>query len=87
MKNIPLRTIGLLAALAMGLTSYGSAAKPQIPALRELIASFNAEVERREYPGGELNNRRVGAVEEAIKSIEGAKDHPPLRSTKSASKR
>jgi hypothetical protein len=68
-------------------TGYGSAAKPQIPALRELIASFNAEVERREYPGGELNNRRVGAVEEAIKSIEGAKDHPPLRSTKSASKR
>jgi hypothetical protein len=69
------------------ITGYGSAAKPQIPALRELIASFNAEVERREYPGGELNNRRVGAVEEAIKSIEGAKDHPPLRSTKSASKR
>ena len=28
-------------------TSYGSAAKPQIPALRELIASFNAEVENR----------------------------------------
>ena len=27
-------------------TAYGTAAKPQIPALRELIASFNAEVER-----------------------------------------
>jgi Family of unknown function (DUF6288)/HEAT repeats len=65
------------------ITSYGSAAKPQIPALRELIASFNAEVERREYPGGELNNRRVGAVEDAIKAIEAAKDHPPLRSIKS----
>lgn len=62
------------------ITSYGTAAKPQIPALRELIASFNAEVQRREYPGGELNNRRVGAVEEAIKAIEAAKDHPPLRS-------
>jgi hypothetical protein len=24
---------------------------------------------------------RVGAVEEAIKAIEAAKDHPPLRST------
>jgi hypothetical protein len=67
-------------------TSYGFAAKPQIPALRELIVSFNAEVERREYPGGELNNRRVNAVEEAIKTIETAKDHLPLRSTKSASK-
>jgi hypothetical protein len=62
------------------ITPYGSAAKPQIPALRELIASFNAEVERREYPGGELNNRRVGAVEEAIKAIEAANEHPPLRS-------
>ena len=69
------------------ITGYGSAAKPQIPALRELIASFNAEVERREFPGGELNKRRVGAVEEAIKAIEAAKDHPPLRSTTSASKR
>ena len=72
---------------AIMITGYGSAAEPQIPALRELIASFNAEVERREYPGGELNNRRVGAVEEAIKSIEAAKDHPSLRSTTSASKR
>ncbi|MFN0126942.1 MAG: hypothetical protein ACKV19_09705, partial [Verrucomicrobiales bacterium] len=63
------------------ITGYGSAAKPQIPALRELIASLNAEVERGEFPGGELNNRRVGAVEEAIKAIEAAKDHPPLRST------
>jgi hypothetical protein len=68
-------------------TSYGSAAKPQIPALRELIASFNTEVERREFPGGELNNQRVGAVEEAIKTIDAAKGHPPLRSTTPASKR
>ena len=65
------------------ITGYGSAAKPQIPALRELIASLNAEVESREFPGGELNNQRVGAVEEAIKAIEAAKDHPPLRSTTS----
>jgi hypothetical protein len=68
-------------------TAYGSAAKPQIPALRELIASLNAEVERGVFPGGELNNMRVGDVEEAIKAIEAAKDHPPLRSTTSASKR
>jgi hypothetical protein len=65
------------------LTPYGSAAKPQIPALKELIDSLNAEVERNEFPGGELNNQRVRAVQEAIKAIEAAKDHPPLRSTKS----
>ncbi len=69
------------------ITGYGSAAKPQIPALKELIASFNADVERREFPGGDLNNQRVGAVEEAIKAIEAAKDHPPLRSVTSASKK
>ena len=62
---------------------YGSAAKPQIPALRELITRLNAEVERGEFPGGELNNQRVGAVEEAIKAIEAATEHPPLRSTTS----
>ena len=65
------------------ITGYGSAAKPQIPALRELIASLNAEVEHGEFPGGALNKQRVGAVEEAIKAIEAAKDHPPLRSTTS----
>jgi hypothetical protein len=64
------------------ITAYGSAAKPQIPALRELIASLNAEVENREFPG-DLNKLRVGAVEEAIKAIEAAKNHPPLRSTRS----
>jgi hypothetical protein len=37
------------------------------------------------FPGGELNNMRVGAVEEAIKAIEAATEHPPLRRTKSAS--
>jgi Family of unknown function (DUF6288)/HEAT repeats len=67
------------------ITGYGSAAKTQIPALKEIIASFNADVERREYPGGELNNRRVGAVEEAIKTIEAATEHPPLRSITSPS--
>ncbi len=67
------------------ITGYGSAAKSQIPALRELIASLNAEVERGEFPGGELNARRVGAVEDAIKALEAAEHHPPLRRIKSAS--
>ena len=68
------------------ITGYGSAAKPQIPALRKLIASLNAEVENREFPG-DLNKLRVGTVEEAIKAIEAAKDHPPLRSTTSPSRK
>jgi len=33
-----------------------------------------------EFPAGELNDRRVNAVAEAIKAIEAAKDHPELRS-------
>jgi hypothetical protein len=67
------------------ITSYGAAAKPQIPALEELIAAFNSEVERREFPGGELNDQRVKAVEEAIEAIEAANDHPPLRRVTSGS--
>jgi hypothetical protein len=59
---------------------YGAAAKPQIPALRELIASFNADVERGEFPGGALNNQRVGAVENAIRTIQSATTQPELRS-------
>jgi hypothetical protein len=66
------------------ITAYGSAAKPQIPALRKLIASLNADVENKAFPG-DLNKLRVGAVEEAIKAIEAATEHPPLRRTKSAS--
>ena len=64
------------------ITGYGSAAKPQIPALKELIASFNAEVERHEFPGGALNDQRVGAVEEAIKAIESATTQPKLRAVR-----
>jgi len=59
--------------------SYGSAAKPQIPAMKELIVSFNSEVEQDLFPGDELNDQRVGAVEEAIKAIEAATDHPELK--------
>ncbi len=61
------------------ITGYGSASKAQIPALRKLIVSLNAEVENREFPG-DLNKLRVGAVEEAIKAIEAATTQPELRS-------
>jgi len=62
------------------IAKYGSAAKPAIPELRELIADFNAQCKRGEFPSGELNDRRVSAVEAAIQSIEAATEHPELRS-------
>lgn len=61
------------------IVSYGSAARSAIPGLRELIAQFNDEVKNRQFPGGELNNRRVGAVQDAIKTIESATTQPELR--------
>ncbi len=61
---------------------YGSAARSAIPALKELIEQLNEQVKAGKFPGGALNNRRVQAVEEAIKSIESATTHPELRSIK-----
>jgi hypothetical protein len=64
------------------IVKYGTAAKVAIPGLKELIDQFNAEVKRGEFPGGELNNMRVTAVQDAIKSIEAATTHPELRTIK-----
>lgn len=64
------------------IVKYGSAAKGAIPGLKELIDDLNAQVKNGKFPGGELNKRRVTAVEEAIKSIESATTHPELRSIK-----
>ncbi|MCE9612489.1 MAG: DUF6288 domain-containing protein [Chthoniobacter sp.] len=61
------------------IVSFGAAARPAIPKLKELIASLNAQCDRGEYPRGELNNRRVNAVEDAIKAIETATTQPELR--------
>jgi len=61
------------------IAGYGAAAKPQIPALKELIVMFNRDTERNEFPAS-LNKDRVGAVEEAIRSIEAATTQPELRS-------
>ncbi|MEI6810332.1 MAG: DUF6288 domain-containing protein, partial [bacterium] len=60
--------------------SYGTAAREAIPGLKELIVQFNTECANHQFPGGELNNRRVGAVEEAIRTIETATTQPELRS-------
>jgi hypothetical protein len=62
------------------IASYGSAARRALPALRELITAFNAQCARGEFPAGELNDRRTGAVKAAIKSIEAATTQPELRS-------
>jgi len=61
------------------IVSFGSAARPAVPKLRELIASLNAQCDRGEYPKGDLNNRRINAVEDAIKAIETATTQPELR--------
>jgi hypothetical protein len=62
------------------LVKYGSAARDAVPALKELIEELNAQCKRGEFPGGELNKRRVTAVEGAIAAIEVATEHPELRS-------
>ena len=62
------------------LVSYGTAAREVVPELREVIDMFNLQCKNREFPAGELNDRRVGAVEEAIKAIEAATEQPELRS-------
>lgn len=63
------------------IVKYGTAARGAIPGLREVIAAFNLQCEKKEYPGGDLNNRRVNAVEDAIKTIEAATTQPAERRT------
>lgn len=62
------------------LVTYGAAARQSVPQLRELIDALNEQCKRGEFPAGELNNRRVNAVEEAIKAIESSTTQPELRS-------
>jgi hypothetical protein len=62
-----------------GIVSYGAAARQAVPGLKELIVALNDQCKRGEFPAGELNNRRVAAVEEAIKAIEAATTQPELR--------
>lgn len=62
------------------LVSYGTAARGAVPGLKELIVSLNEQCRKGEFPAGELNHRRVSAVEEAIQAIEAATTQPELRS-------
>ena len=59
--------------------TYGAAAREAVPGLKELIDQFNEQCRKGNYPAGELNDRRVNAVKDAIKAIEAAKDQPELR--------
>ena len=61
------------------IVSYGSAARDAIPGLKQVIVALNEQCKRGEYPAGELNNRRIGAIEAAIKAIEAATAQPELR--------
>jgi hypothetical protein len=61
------------------IVSYGTAARAAIPGLKEVIVDLNAQCKRGEYPAGELNNRRIGAVEDAIKAITAATTQPELK--------
>jgi hypothetical protein len=70
------RTGEIMEALA----GYGKAATSIIPQLRSLAEMFTAQVKAGEFPGGELNERRVSAVREAIRKIEASGDAPELRS-------
>ena len=62
------------------IVGYGKAAQPAIPQLRELIVVLNEQVKNKEFPGGDINQQRVGAVENAIKAIEAATMQPELHS-------
>ena len=67
---------GAIMALIVG---YGSAARSAIPGLKEVIVALDEQVKRGEFPGGDLNARRVNAVKEAIAAIEAAQTQPELR--------
>jgi hypothetical protein len=58
------------------LKSYGKAAGEAIPDIKALIAI----VQNGEMPTHPVNKKKIAQCEEAIKFIEAAKDHPPLRS-------
>ena len=62
------------------IVSYGSAAREAVPQLKELTAELNAQCKRGEFPAGELNDRRTGAVAAAIRAIQSATTQPELRS-------
>jgi hypothetical protein len=63
------------------ITGYGTAAKPLIPAMKEIIVMFDQDTAAGMFPPS-LNKDRTGAVEDAIRLIEAATTQPELRSTR-----
>lgn len=61
------------------LVHYGTAARDALPGLRELIVELNEQCRKGQFPSGELNDRRIRAVKEAIQAIETATSQPELR--------
>ena len=66
------------------LTAFGIAARDVVPRLRDVITFFEAECAAGGFPNGELQDRRVNAVRDAIAEIESAVDAPQLRSLDSS---
>jgi len=60
------------------LIGYGTAARDILPQLNELIAQFNAQCKKGEFPE-DCNKLRVASVQQAIKAIEAATTQPELR--------
>ena len=64
------------------LKSYGKAAGEAIPDIKALIAI----VQNGELPSHPVNKKKIAQCEAAIKAIEAATDHPPLRSMSASRK-
>ena len=64
------------------LESYGKAAGEAIPDIKALIAI----VQNGELPSHPVNKNKIAQCEAAIKAIEAATDHPPLRSMSASRK-
>jgi len=58
------------------LKTYGAAARDVLPALRDLAALWKS---KHDFPD-DCNKKRIAAIEDAIKTIEEARDQPQLRS-------
>ena len=61
------------------IVSYGKAARSAVPKLKALIDELNDQTKRGDFPAGDLNDRRTGAVADAMKQIEAATTQPELR--------
>jgi hypothetical protein len=64
------------------IAGYGSAVRDAILRLKGVIVALNDQCKTGGFPSRELNDRKTGAVADAIRSIEAAKDQPKLQGFK-----